>query len=492
MDIVAGCKKEKGSGRQVRMVFSSVPFLFYFLPLFLTSYFVLGSVFWRNINLLAFSLVFYAWGEPWFVFLMALSIGFNYVIGLALGSRDDVLRVAALGVGVASNLSFLGFFKYANFVVENWNQLAGHSASIEAPFPSVLPIGISFFTFQAISYLIDVWRRHVDAETNPLHVAVYISMFPQLVAGPIVRFNTVSRQIHKRRSTFGRAAVGLRIFMIGLAQKVLIADEVARIADSVFDQAQNPVFQEAWLGVAAYTVQIYFDFAGYSNMAIGIGIALGFTFPRNFRLPYTSLSITEFWRRWHMSLSAWFRDYLYIPLGGSRGSRLATYRNLVTVFVLCGLWHGASWNFIVWGLHHGAFLVAERVGLGRLLRRAPAAVQWGYTMLAVMSGWVWFRAADLGQASSVFAGLIGLNGAGAMNIPTYLAVYPASLTALVVGLGLATLLRDRTHGTGRPLAALTWVIQPRIAYVSLFIAMIMISVLKVASNTYSPFLYFRF
>jgi len=474
------------------MVFSSIPFLFYFLPLFLTSYFLLSSVLWRNVHLLVFSLIFYAWGEPWFVFLMALSIGFNFAIGLCLRTHDETLRTVALAIGIATNLAFLGFFKYANFLVENWNHLLGDAVWLEAPFPSVLPIGISFFTFQAISYLIDAWRREVEAETSPLHVAVYISMFPQLVAGPIVRFKTVSRQIHRRRSTFGRAAAGLRIFMIGLAQKVLIADEVARIADAVFDHAQNPVCQEAWLGVAAYTVQIYFDFAGYSNMAIGIGIALGFTFPRNFRLPYTSVSVTEFWRRWHMSLSAWFRDYLYFPIGGSRGGRLATYRNLVTVFVLCGLWHGASWNFIIWGLHHGAFLVAERSGLGQLLRRAPATAQWGYTMLAVMSGWVWFRAADLPQAGSVFAGMVGLNGFGNMNISTYLAVYPASLTALIVGFGLATLLRDRTHDARHPLGALTRLIRRRMAYATLLLAMIAISILKVASNTYSPFLYFRF
>lgn len=474
------------------MVFSSVPFLFYFLPLFLSAYFLSPGTLLKNVSLLAFSLIFYAWGETWFVFFMILSIAFNYMIGMGFETVDSRLRAVNLAIGVAANLAFLAFFKYATFLADNWNHLFGDVIHLEPALPLALPIGISFFTFQAISYLIDTWRREVHIERNPLHVAVYITMFPQLVAGPIVRFKTVSRQLHQRRTTFGRGATGIRIFLIGLAQKVLVADEVARIADAVFGSGQGPVFQEAWLGVTAYTVQIYFDFAGYSNMAIGLGIVLGFTFPRNFRLPYIAQSVTEFWRRWHISLSAWFRDYLYIPLGGSRGSRLVTYRNLVTVFVLVGLWHGASWNFIVWGIHHGAFLVAERAGLRGILQRGPAMARWGYTMLAVMSGWVWFRAPDLSAAGSMFAGLVGLNGFGNMSIPTYLSVYPLSVAALIVGAGLATLPRDRKHDRPGPLAALAHLFRPRMAYATIFLAMVVMSVLKVASNTYSPFLYFRF
>ncbi len=470
------------------MVFSSVPFLFYFLPIFLTAYFLSPGTLLKNVLLLAFSLVFYAWGEPVFVYFMILSIAFNYLIALLFQASNPLARAAYLAIGVASNLAFLAFFKYSAFFVDNWNHAVGDILRLEPGQPIALPIGISFFTFQAISFLIDTWRREVQPERNPLHVAVYISMFPQLVAGPIVRFKTVSAQLHRRRTTYGRAAAGLRIFLIGLAQKVLIADEVAQIADAVFDKVQAPAFLEAWLGLTAYTVQIYFDFAGYSNMAIGIGIALGFTFPRNFRLPYTSKSVTEFWRRWHMSLSAWFRDYLYIPLGGSLGSRLATYCNLVTVFLLCGLWHGASWNFIVWGAHHGAFLVAERAGLGRILQRAPPVARWGYAMLAVISGWVWFRASDLERAGSVFAGLIGLNGLKGLSIPTHLAVYPTSVTALVAGISLATLLRDRTHSVS---TATHRIAHHHIAF-PLLAVIAVIAVLKVASSTYSPFLYFRF
>lgn len=474
------------------VVFSSVPFLFYFLPLFLSVYFLSPGTLLKNVSLLAFSLVFYAWGEPWFIFFMILSIALNYMIGLGFKTVDSRLGAVNLAIGVTTNLAFLAFFKYSTFLIENWNHVFGDVIQLEPILPPVLPIGISFFTFQAISYLIDAWRREVHVERNPLHVAVYISMFPQLVAGPIVRFKTVSRQLHQRRTTFGRAAAGLKIFLIGLAQKVLVADEVARIADAVFDSAQNPAFQEAWLGITAYTIQIYFDFAGYSNMAIGLGIALGFTFPRNFRLPYISQSVTEFWRRWHMSLSAWFRDYLYIPLGGSRGSRLATYCNLVTVFVLVGLWHGASWNFIVWGVHHGVFLVAERAGLRRILQRGPAMAQWGYTMLAVMSGWVWFRAPDLSAAGSIFAGLTGLNGFTEMRVSTHLAIYPVSIAALLAGAGLAVLLRDRKCEYSQLFAATVRLLRSRMAYNIIFMAIVAVSVLKVASNSYSPFLYFRF
>ena len=296
----------------------------------------------------------------------------------------------------------LGIFKYANFVTANFAALLkplgydfGHT-NIE------LPLGISFFTFHCLSYIIDVYRRRFRANRDPVDVALYISLFPQLVAGPIVRYKTVARQLDKRRQTLGRASVGARIFIIGLAQKVLVADVVAPLAQVAFDHVPHRTMPEAWIGLLAYTVQIYFDFAGYSNMAIGLGIVLGFTFPRNFQLPYTSLSITEFWRRWHMSLSSWLRDYLYIPLGGNRGTNLQTYRNLVTVFVLCGVWHGANWTFVLWGFWHGAFLVVERLGLKSWLARVPAWTRWLYALLAVMGGWVLFRSADLVDRGRLF------------------------------------------------------------------------------------------
>jgi D-alanyl-lipoteichoic acid acyltransferase DltB (MBOAT superfamily) len=291
--------------------------------------------------------------------------------------------------------------------------------------------------------------------------------------------------------TLGRASAGTRILVIGLAQKVLIADEVARIAEAVFDKAGQPSFVEAWLGLGAYTTQIYFDFAGYSNMAIGLGLALGFAFPRNFRLPYTARSITEFWRRWHISLSQWMRDYLYIPLGGSRGSTVETYRNLWTVFVLCGLWHGANWTFIIWGVHHGFFLVIERAGLLRALERAPVAVARLYALLAIMSGWVWFRARDLDHALTFLGSLIGVHGWTDLSLTTHMVLQPVTLGAALIGaiLAAARIATWRLSAylpapIARPLHAAADTVA-----IGLFFGL---AVLSVAAGSYSPFLYFRF
>ncbi|MBV9556219.1 MAG: MBOAT family protein [Pseudolabrys sp.] len=460
------------------MVFSSVPFLFYFLPLFLAAYFAAPGVTAKNAVLLAASLIFYAWGEPWFVAVLAAQTLFNYAMALAIDTRDGAARKRTTAVGVAVNLLLLGVFKYADFAVGSVNALG---ASFALP-GLALPLGISFFTFHSISYLIDIHRGQVRANRSFLEVAVYIAMFPQLVAGPIIRYHTIARRLSQRRSTLGRASAGIRIFIIGLAQKVLIADEVARIADKIFDHVAAPSLIEAWLGLSAYSVQIYFDFMGYSNMAIGLAFVLGLRFPRNFNMPYTSRSITEFWRRWHMSLSAWLRDYLYIPLGGSRGGELATYRNLVLVFLLCGLWHGANWTFVIWGAHHGAFLVFERLGLGRVLAAVPVVIARLYALLAVLSGWVWFRARDFDHALAFFGGLIGKNGSTAISLPAHLALYPTSLGALMVGIALALVRVPRL------LRGVSWAA----ADTAVTTALLMLAVLAVASGAFSPFLYFRF
>jgi D-alanyl-lipoteichoic acid acyltransferase DltB (MBOAT superfamily) len=283
----------------------------------------------------------------------------------------------------------------------------------------------------------------------------------------------------------------LRIFVIGLAQKVLIADEVARVAETVFDKVVAPSLAEAWLGLGAYTIQIYFDFCGYSNMAIGLGLALGFAFPRNFRLPYTAGSITEFWRRWHISLSQWLRDYLYIPLGGSRGTRPETYRNLVLVFLVCGLWHGANWTFVIWGAHHGAFLIIERAGLAGLLVRAPVLLARLYALVAIMTGWVWFRARDAEHALSFFASLAGLRGASGVSVTTHLVLHPATIAAMLIGavlamieFDIARIFRRAMAGAAQPASALADTVAT-----ALFLAL---SILSVAAGSYSPFLYFRF
>jgi D-alanyl-lipoteichoic acid acyltransferase DltB (MBOAT superfamily) len=473
------------------MVFSSIPFLFYFLPLFIPCYFLMRTVPGRNAVLLAFSLLFYAWGEPWFVLVMLGSIVGNWQAALLIEETPTERRKWVTGIVLAANLLVLGTFKYADFALSNFNVLLRFFGG-SVPVPAIeLPLGISFFTFHSMSYIIDVHRGSFRAARKLTNIALYISMFPQLVAGPIVRYKTVARQIERRRSTWGRAGAGARIFVIGLAQKVLIADQVARLADAAFDAVAHPTLADAWLGLSAYTVQIYFDFAGYSNMAIGFAVAFGFTFPRNFRLPYRSRSITEFWRRWHMSLSTWFRDYLYIPLGGNRGSAFATYRNLGTVFILCGLWHGASWNFVIWGTYHGALLVVERAGFGAWLKTWPDKLAWAYALLAAMMGWVWFRAIDLPHAHRMFAGLAGLNGIGPVDVRMHIALYPVTIIALAAGVALALL--PRSNGERPRGDAFSRALRHSAAADAAFVTVLIgLSVLTLSSGTFSPFLYFRF
>jgi alginate O-acetyltransferase complex protein AlgI len=469
------------------MLFPSITFLFYFLPLFALLYCAAPGITAKNIVLLAASLLFYAWGEPRFVVLLAGQIVLNYGFALLIGASEGGRRRLAVAAGVAANLLLLALFKYADFAVGSLNAIAGETFALPG---LALPLGISFFTFHAISYLVDVYRGGAAPNRNLLSVAVYIAMFPQLVAGPIIRYHTIARRLTDRRMTLGRASAGLRIFIIGLAQKVLIADEVSRIAETVFDKLAQPSMAEAWLGLCAYAIQIYFDFAGYSNMAIGLGLALGFAFPRNFNLPYASRSITEFWRRWHISLSRWLRDYLYLPLGGNRGSRAATYRNLCLVFVACGLWHGANWTFVIWGVHHGMFLILERAGLAAALAYHVWLAR-VYALAAVMTGWVWFRARDVEHALSFFAALAGHNGVVGMSTATHLVAHPVALAALLIGIVLATVridLRAIVYRASARAADMTFALTDTAAIAVLFA----LSVLTVAAGAYSPFLYLRF
>ena len=466
------------------MVFSSVTFLFFFLPIFLLLYFTMPTIGLKNSVTLVCSLLFYAWGEPWFVLLLLGSIAFNARAAVAIDTRDGPGRRRRLLLAVGVNLGLLALFKYAGFVAENLAVVMA-PIGLALPQPHIpLPLGISFFTFHALSYLIDVYRRRFPANRDPVQVALYIALFPQLVAGPIVRYKTVARQLRRRRHTLGRASAGARMVVIGLAQKVLVADQVAPLAEAVFDRTAHPSAADAWLGLLAYTLQIYFDFAGYSTMAIGLGLVLGFSLPRNFALPYTSLSVTEFWRRWHISLSSWLRDYLYIPLGGSRGGKLATYRNLVTVFLVCGLWHGAGWTFLLWGAWHGSFLVLERTGFGRALARTPAVLRWLYAMAAAMGGWVLFRARDYDRAEKLFGALFGAEGRHGLSFETHLALRPIAFIALVAGCLVATL--PRWLPPSRPGMA------PTAADTSFVLGLLALSLLTIAAGTYSPFLYFRF
>lgn len=476
------------------MVFSSITFLFAFLPLVLVGALVSPKN-TRNLFLLIASLIFYAWGELYFVALMLASIAMNFVIGSIISQRVAVAekqRAAKywLGAGITANLALLGYFKYANFLAENWNLVAAHLGSGAVNPDAVhLPLGISFFTFQAMSYLIDVYRGEAKHDRNPINIALYIALFPQLIAGPIIRYHDVSEQLRDRVMSIDLAYSGLRRFVYGLAKKVLIANPLGEVADQIFAVNGNDLTTPvAWLGIACYTLQIYFDFSGYSDMAIGLGRMLGFRFLENFNYPYIATSIQDFWRRWHISLSNWFRDYLYIPLGGNRVGFARTYFNLVIVFFLCGLWHGASWNFVIWGLLHGAFLVIERAGFSRVLKTLPAGIAHLYTLLAVMIGWVFFRAETLPEALAYLKAMfVPGSGNAALHYP---AQYIDShlMIVLVLGVLLATPVGKICHQRWLHPAGGMGELTTLASLSTLFL----LCLLSLAAGAYNPFIYFRF
>lgn len=468
------------------MVFSSTAFLFLFLPIVLWAYFAAPSKL-RNALLIAASVVYYAWGESPFLRVVFASAAANYVFGLCVQERfPKPARRVALTVAVALNIGLLGWYKYANFGVETLNSAAArlHRPEWQITLPFVaLPLGISFITFHALSYVIDVYRGDARAQQNFGRLALYLLFFPQLVAGPIVRYHELEPQLGARRFDLQRFSRGVERFLLGLAKKVLIANQVGPIADAVFGLAPgNLTASIAWLGAVSYALQIYFDFSGYSDMAVGLAALFGFEFPENFAHPYTSRSLTEFWQRWHMSLSRWFRDYLYVPLGGNRRGHTRTYLNLVIVFFLCGLWHGASFSFVVWGLFHGAFLVLERVGFSKLLLRAPSVLQRTYALLVVLVGWVIFRASSLTRASEIVAALFGFaHGAGTTWRPAVF-VDPLQLAALVAGVIFSA-------PVGRLLQRRPAFELPRAA---LLLALGAASAMRLSAATYNPFIYFRF
>ncbi|SFU88675.1 MBOAT family O-acyltransferase [Pseudoduganella namucuonensis] len=464
------------------MVFSSVTFLFYFLPAFLLLYYALP---WKNAILLVASLLFYAWGEPRFVPLLLASALLNYGFGLAI-ARAGARRKLALGLGVAANLGMLGYYKYAGFFAD----IAGALLQSRFELPAiVLPLGISFFVFQGISYLVDVYRGQVDPQKSFWNFAMYKAMFPQLIAGPIVRYRQIAGEIEHREVPAGRLWRGFKQFVLGLAQKVLVANTVAQAADALFTAGPAHLSTAgAWLAVACYSIQILYDFAGYSNMAIGIGHMIGFSYPPNFDRPYSARSITEFWRRWHISLSSWFRDYVYIPLGGNRLAPWRTYANLAIVFLLCGLWHGAAWTFVLWGAWHGALLVAERGFLGAWLARMPRAAAQAYTLLMVMLGWVFFRASDVPTALRLLQVMFSPGDGGPLAHPWRIDVGPVQWTALAVGAALAVLPAPWSAPAAAP-ARPGW----RVALqVPLALATFVLCSASLASGTYNPFIYFRF
>jgi alginate O-acetyltransferase complex protein AlgI len=481
------------------VVFASPIFLFLFLPLTLLAYFALPRA-WRNGVLLAASLAFYAWGEARYLPLILGSVAWNWYFGRAIGDATDAKRRKRwLAIAVTGNLSALALFKYANFAVANVNALAPVLAITPLAVAAIpLPLGISFFTFHAISYVVDVYKRNAEAERNVTRFALYILLFPQLIAGPIIRWRDIAAQLRTRDQRLADFAYGARRFVLGLGKKVLIANTLGRVADAIFGIPGGDLTAPlAWLGLACYTLQIYFDFSGYSDMAIGLMRIFGFRILENFNYPYIARSVREFWRRWHISLSNWFRDYLYIPLGGNRHSERRAYANLVIVFLLCGLWHGASWPFVLWGAWHGAFLVIERCGFAPVLQRGSPLAKFGshlYTLGVVMGGWVLFRADTLAHAGAYFHALAGFGEGSATLRPVAQYLDPLVALTLLAAIAFCTPLA-RWLGARRD----AWAARPGMvaagvlgADVTWLAGIGLLSSAFLAAGTYNPFIYFRF
>ncbi len=479
------------------MVFSSYLFLFYFLPLALLLYYAApGRA--RHLILTALSYLFYGWANPLFVVLLLVSTLIDYVAGLVIaahpqgevgGAPVGRARAArlALVASICSNVGLLGFFKYFNFGVENLDALADSiglpQLGLDVAFKVTLPLGISFYTFQSMSYTIDVYRGRAGALRNFIDFACYVSMFPQLVAGPIIRFSEVADQLASRTHTVEKFARGIAFFSLGLSKKVLLANPCGKIADLVFDAgSRSPL--EAWYGVTAYAFQIYFDFSGYSDMAIGLGLMIGFVFPKNFDSPYLSESITEFWHRWHISLSTWLRDYLYLPLGGNRRGPARTYVNLFLVMLIGGLWHGAAWNFVIWGGLHGLLLAAERVrGKAALYGGLPRPLRIAMTFVIVLVTWVFFRAPDLPQALAYLGDMLALSavqeGAGLLAGLVYARYYLGTLLLAGAIVWAAPQTWDWTRRLTPPRAAIA-------------MALLALSAAVLTTQAYNPFIYFIF
>lgn len=467
------------------MVFSSLIFLWMFLPVVFVLYFTAKESY-RNVILLIASLFFYAWGEPVYVFVMIISVLVNYVCGLKIGVEDEKKRKIALTLGVVINLALLGVFKYSGFFTENVNAIFGLQVEVKK---LPLPIGISFYTFQSISYLVDIYRRVCSPQKNIIKMGLFISFFPQLIAGPILKYHDIAAQIDKRLVTLPLFNEGAVRFLQGLAKKVIIANVMAKTADEIFALGIGDISTPtAWIGIVAYSFQIYFDFSGYSDMAIGLGKMFGFNILENFNRPYIATSIKDFWRRWHISLSTWFKEYLYIPLGGNREGTMKTYRNLMIVFFLTGLWHGASWNFVVWGVFHGVFLVLERIfPIEKFLRFR--FIQTIYTLLVVMVGWVFFRADDLTAALAYLHRMfVPYNMESYGKYLSNEFVYVAIIAFVACGFG--ALAYKKLFETVKKVQIGELVLKVVNPVFCIFIAYF--SVLLLASNTYNPFIYFRF
>lgn len=472
------------------MVFSSLLFLFRFLPIVFIIYFLAPRKL-RNTVLFFSSLVFYAWGEPVYVVLMLFSTIVDFTHGMIVQHFKDKGQTnyakIAVGSAMTINLLLLGFFKYSDFLIRNINAITGSSIPL---LNLALPIGISFYTFQTMSYTVDIYRGDAKVQKNIISFGSYVALFPQLIAGPIVQYNTVAEQLNHRRENFDEFSYGIMRFMCGLGKKVLLANNIGLLWDQINAlPVQNLPVLTAWLGITAFAFQLYFDFSGYSDMAIGLGHMFGFRFLENFNYPYMSRSITEFWRRWHISLSSWFRDYVYIPLGGNRHGLGKQVRNIAIVWLLTGIWHGASWNFVLWGVYFGAFLILEKFVLLKLLKKAPKIITHIYTLFVVWIGWTLFAFDDLSAGIAFLKAMFGGNGMGVLDrAGTYMFLnYAIMLVILVIASTdlpkkFATYIASKNSET-------KWMPSLRSVFI---IAIFLVSVSYLVASTYNPFLYFRF
>lgn len=475
------------------MVFSSLVFLCVFFPVVFILHSVIPSVKVRNALLIISSLIFYAYGEPVFVLLMVLSAVINYAAAICI-DKTPKGKKAVLIAGVVFNLGMLVFFKYAPFIVTTVNDVF----SCKIPVPQItLPIGISFFTFQALSYVIDVYRGKVGVQKNFFNVLLYISFFPQLIAGPIVKYKDISEEICNRKVTLDSACEGLRRFIFGLAKKVIIANTMAAAADNIFSASDAQMnFATAWIGALAYMFQIYYDFSGYSDMAIGLGEMFGFHFKENFLYPYGADTVQDFWRKWHISLSSWFKEYLYIPLGGNRKGRARTALNKIIVFFFTGLWHGANWTFILWGLYHGAFLLLEEYV--PKIKKLPSVIRHIYTLLVVCVGFVMFRADSVSQGFSVISNMFaGFNqSASAYSLaleqltPWFIFCFICAVLFCAPLKSLTLNIRNHFEGSDKISRKSVNVIEVFV-YIAGFVLLLW-CMLRLSGNAYNPFIYFRF
>lgn len=463
------------------MVFSSVIFLFFFLPLVLFGNYLIRNIQAKNVFLLVFSLLFYAWGEGGLVILVLLSAFLNYFIGIGIARTS--FKKPALLLGVLLNLGLLGYYKYFDFVVENLNLLGFFHLEQRH---ILLPIGISFFTFHGLSYIIDVYRDNTLVQKSLPNLLLYITFFPQLVAGPIVRYHDISLQLLKRDVTLDKTTEGIKRFIIGLAKKVLIANTLGALATQIFETDPNLIGSSVtWMAIIAYSFQIYYDFSGYSDMAIGLAKLFGFDFPENFNFPYIATSVKEFWQRWHLSLSFWFKDYLYIPLGGSKEGELKTYRNLFIVFLCTGIWHGASWNFILWGCMHGTLVILERMFLLKLLVKSKP-LSHVYLMLVIITSWLFFTVEDFSKILIYLKKMYFVSGTeGSLPINVFMSYEQWTILILAIIFSVPWH-RIITFQNSR--------IKQTLGYANLFFLMILflLSIIHLASETYNPFIYYRF